>query len=76
MEVLLYLLKPFNKNDIHTKAHRLGIKRDFYFWNKDEIDILINNYGKISIEEIQKLLPNRTYRSILKKAKVLGLQTR
>lgn len=69
-----------SKDSIHTKMHKLGIKADKFFenkiWTTEEINILKNNYGKISNDEIQSLLPNRTYKSITTKAKRLGLKTR
>lgn len=42
-------------------------------WSQDEIDLLINNYGKISIQKLCEMLPNRNYNSIRTKADKLGL---
>lgn len=69
-----------SKYSIHTKMHKLGIKAEKFFedkiWTNDEINILKNNYGKISNDEIQLLLPTRTYSSITSKAEKLGLKIR
>ena len=42
-------------------------------WSQEETDLLINNFGKISNQELCKLLPNRNYNSIGTKAATLGL---
>ena len=42
-------------------------------WTKEELDILKDKYGKIDIEEIMKLLPQRTKNAIKTKAKDLKL---
>lgn len=38
-------------------------------WSKAELEILVNNYSKIPMEEVMKLLPNRTATSILGQAR-------
>jgi len=42
-------------------------------WNKKEIDLLINNYNKLTNEELLNLFPNRTFLSIYKKARALNI---
>jgi hypothetical protein len=73
---LLKLLHPFRKEDIITKAYKLGLKRECYGYSDEEIKILKENYGKVSFEEIKKLLPNKTESSIMSKASKLGLVMR
>ena len=69
-----------SKVAIQNKMSKLGIKAEKFFednmWTNDEIDILKNNYGKISNNEIRLLFPTRTYSSIIAKAEKLGLKTR
>jgi len=43
-------------------------------WTKEEEDILRKLYGKVPIEEIMKVLKDRTYHAIMKKASYLGLK--
>lgn len=38
------------------------------YWTFDEMNILINNYGKLSLTQLQKLLPNRSISAIRDKA--------
>lgn len=45
-----------------------------YFWTNEEFDTLKQNYGKIKIEELELLLPQRARHSIQKKAQILGLK--
>jgi hypothetical protein len=44
-------------------------------WNDNEIEILINNYSIMPVVDIMKLLPERTYDSIVLKAKKLSLKS-
>lgn len=58
---------------VERKARELGLKKQFKWTNLEE-DILIENYGKMSVEEICKSkLLNRTIDSIHHKANSLGL---
>lgn len=79
-EVIRKKFPNVSKMAIQNKMSKLGIKAEKYFedniWTNDEINILKNNYGKISNDEIQLLLPTRTYCSITTKAEKLGLKTR
>lgn len=45
-------------------------------WTKNEIEILTNNYGNLSKEELMQLIPSRTWSSILTKANKLGINKR
>lgn len=75
---LLNLLSNRTKEQIISKASKLNIKKDNYFWNKKDINILINAYNNgMSTKEIIVLLDNKfTDSSICKKANKLGLHTR
>ena len=42
-------------------------------WTNEEVEILQNNYSIMSVVDIMKLLPERTYDSIIEKAKKLSL---
>lgn len=42
-------------------------------WTEQEILMLMNNYNKLSNEDLIKLFPNRTFIAIYKKARNLGL---
>ena len=42
-------------------------------WNEYEDKILYENYGKTSVKQINKMLPNRTYRAIVSRASLIGL---
>lgn len=42
-------------------------------WSPEEVSILRENYKKIPIEELQKLLPNRSKKAIWRKASYLGI---
>lgn len=47
--------------------------RDYYEWGDDELTLLKNNYGSISVREITKMLPKRAYggvRNMIRKLKL------
>jgi transposase len=75
-DILLDLLKPFNKDNIIHKAYDLKIKREIYGWTEEEVLILQNNYTTMSTKELVKLLPNKTEGSITTKAHKLGIRGR
>ena len=70
---------------IYKKCYRLGIKslnthrKDFDIsktrtkWTDEETQILIDNYAKIPISDLEKLLPNRNVNMIKSKASQLKL---
>lgn len=62
----------FTYKAITTKAKRLGLKSRS-FWSNEEIEIMQNNYNRMSVDDIMKLLPNRTRHSIIEKAISLNL---
>lgn len=66
------LNKHYSLKAIKSKATALGLSRS-RLWSDDEIKILKENYSKIPKSEISKLLPNRTYVSIKRKAESFGL---
>lgn len=43
-------------------------------WSKEEIEILRDNYNKVSNSKLLKLLPGRDYKGIYKKAYKLGIR--
>ena len=73
------------KEGIYKKCHKLGIPRDiikrdtsisaknYSFWSASELEILRDSYSIMNIEEIMKMLPNRTKDSIILKANQLKL---
>lgn len=42
-------------------------------WSEKEVYMLINNYNKLTNEELLNIFPDRTYMSIYKKARSLGI---
>ena len=74
-DVLSNLLYRHNKEDIITKASKLGIKREQYFWSEEDIDILKNSYSKgLPLKDIEKLLNGKfNQQSIATKANKLGV---
>lgn len=57
------LLRLMSKNKIKSN----------YKWSKEETNLLIDNYDKISLQKLCDMLPNRNYKSINIKAAKLGL---
>lgn len=45
-------------------------------WTKEEVDILRKYYVASSSDELVKMLPNRGYRAIMRKASTLGINKR
>lgn len=60
---------------IISKARKLGLKTRM-LWNNDEIQILIDNYSKHTLDEMILLLPLRNRNSIIHKAISLGLKNK
>lgn len=67
---------PYIKRQtVYTLASKHGIKREKFFWSKEDIDILIENYGK-TYKEIRAILNNKYSESAIReKAIKLGLTT-
>lgn len=59
---------------ISTKAIKLGLTQP-QEWTEEEIKILKNNYSSLPKEEIQKLLPNRTWNAITLKGNNLNIKS-
>lgn len=62
-------------DEIKRRATYIGITlpRD---WSEEEINILKNNYSKVSMVELMTMLPKRTKASILGKARTLKLKSK
>lgn len=65
---------------IWNRAQHIGLRRskrtetgNKLKWDEVEINLLTDNYGKVSRDEILNLLPNRSWQSIKAKAALLGL---
>lgn len=62
------------RQSIYTLASKHGVKRNSYFWTKEEEVILINNYGKLDYCDMQKLFEKyHSVKAISTKAIKLGL---
>ena len=62
------------KVTLHSKASKLGIKMDNYFWNEHDKNILIKFYGEINVRDIQKMLDNEyTSKQIQNQAQKMNL---
>lgn len=74
-----FIMKHFpksTKQSIMSKASELGIKIvNENKWTGEELDI-IRNYYKDDINKVIEMLPNRTYKAIITKAKRLGIKSR
>ena len=58
---------------INTKAIKMGLASSSPFWSNEENDIITKYYPTIPIDDVCKMLPKRTYDSIICHAQVLGL---
>lgn len=65
------IVSEVKKNNHHYCSIRC--KRNAMYWSKDDVKLLIQNYGNVSREEIVKIIPNWTYDAIKAKAYLLGL---
>ena len=65
----------FTYKSIVSKARKLGLKTR-ELWTNDEINILLDNYGNKTLDEMLKLLPNRKRNSIINKARSLKLKNK
>lgn len=66
------LSKDYSIKAIRSMAKTLGFSKS-RTWTKDEERILIDNYSKIPMFELEKKLPNRSHCSIIGKARSLKL---
>lgn len=77
-EEICKLLPNRKYGNIKTKASKLGIKKDYYYWTEHEIDILKRFYSSdCTIDEIvHKLGDKYSYGAVQNKANKLGLRRR
>lgn len=68
------LNNKFSYGAIVTKANVLGIIK-VKKWTDEEIDIMLNNYSRIPIDDVCELLPNRKKDNIIAKAQKLSLKS-
>lgn len=68
------LLPHRTKDSIATRANRLGIKTRKK-WTDEEKEILKRNYEVSSVDDVMKLLPNRSRSSIISHAIELNLRS-
>jgi len=62
---------------IRNICGKLGVKREGYYWPKEDIEYLVSNYGKISTDEIVAHFGDKYKRKTLTdKAYKLGLKGR
>ena len=62
------------KHTVYTICSKLNIRKELYFWSKEEEEILIKYYNNVNLSEIYDLLDGRpTENSISTKAKKMGL---
>lgn len=75
---IMELLPNRKIGNINSKASRLGLKKENYRWNKDDVDMLNKMFedGYTIDEMVDKFNGKRTYSSIQSKANKLGLKTR
>lgn len=65
------IVSEVDKNKKHYCSN--ACRMNAMYWNKKDIDTLREYYGKVSKEEIIKLIPNWNYSAIRSKAQWLGL---
>jgi hypothetical protein len=73
-DLILNTFPNRSRSFIYTRASKLGLHIDNYFWSQHDKDILIKYYNVIPTEEIQKMLDKEyKIRTIQNQAKKLGL---
>ena len=73
-EMINIFSEPKTIDEIKRRAVYLGLTSSRE-WSDEEIKILIDNYSTKPMEEVQKLLPNRTKSSILGQAKIQNIKS-
>ena len=74
-DIMIALENRHTKDAIQSKAYKyFGFSKDDD-WTSEEEDILRSNYSLIPIENICKLIPNRSKNAIMTKAKNLGIKS-
>ena len=48
-----------SKQSIIIRAHKLGIKADYYFWSDDDLSYLKDNYYNFTLDELKAHFKNR-----------------
>ena len=69
-----YFSGRHTKNAIETKAQKMGLTKS-QDWTEDELNIMKKYYSILPKEDIQKLLPNRTWNSIILKGSNLKIKS-
>lgn len=69
-----YFSGRHTKNAIETKAQKMGLTKS-QDWTEDELNIMKKYYSILPKEDIQKLLPNRTWNSIILKSSNLKIKS-
>lgn len=67
-------LFDINATDYWTvELYEFMEKMNSFYWSEEDTEKLINNYGKVTLNELLNMFPNRTKTSLHQKAKQLGL---
>lgn len=74
LQTISLLDDKFTKSSIYNRIKKLDLSLD-KGWSSEEIEILKNAYEYLPIDELEKLLPNRNRKSIIKYANKNGLLT-
>lgn len=72
LEIQKMLSKEYSIKAIRSRAKDFGFAQS-RLWSKEEEQIILDNYENISLNEMLKLLPNRTIPSIMHKARQFNL---
>lgn len=73
-EIMHKLGNKYSYSAVQTKAHKLGLRRR-EMWSKEEDEILIDNYEVMLLDDVMKLLPNRSRHGIIERVIRLGLHS-
>ena len=73
-DIIPLLSKPYTDKAIRAEAGRQDLYKS-RLWSEEEIQILIQLYSTVPMEQVMKALPNRTIASITGKTRVLGLKS-
>ena len=69
-----YFSGRHTKKAIETKAKKMGLAKPQY-WTDDELEIMKKYYSVLPQEDLQKLLPNRTWNAIILKGNNLKIKS-
>lgn len=73
-EISDMLSKKRSNGEIKRKALELNLGK-FKLWTEEEISLLIDSYSYQPIDVVMQLLPNKSYDSILKQARVQNIKS-